>query len=1385
MGDKHMRNEFNKNFAIRNIYICFLLMVGINNISIFAETKKVEKQAKQIKAIRSSPNSDMKIVEKDLSTDNEFIKLISLSGEQTDSAVKIVSDIPESLVLQGTEFFVFRVGDSTPTDLKHNSQYKVKFHDTNNNGLVDRIEWEVVTTSVNLLKKERAYIIKSKKNNHALIDVSDNLQQMELVFDHGLYGKILNLLNAQASGLSKKADFIKNSSDESFSTAVDSMSDTHRVIIMVGLTANQLAKSQTSMEPVLIKDALHTNKAKLARILNKDFNVKNPFVAKHLSTLVVDVPIEELGRLAQEPVIASIGDGELESQFELTVSRELIGANHVRNNLGFDGTGVLVSVIDSGIGNQFDGNGHQDLPNGAKIFSRFNCRDGECFSGTGEDYQDTTLGGHGTSVAGIIGGLGIGNPSLKGVAPGCQLINMKFDGTDNFILALDQSFAIGADVINVSKGFGLCSQGNHRTLNLCVDQVVDLGIMVVKSAGNEGFDNRDDVVVYETISAPGSAFNLITVGSWNDMNDSTGNTGDIDRDSGRGPSCPPSPGDTTYTGGRLKPEIIAPGTGILAPSIDGGYAEFNGTSAATPHVTGSIALLMDAESTLTPLQIKVALLAGAQWDPKGLIGLPMTASIFEGLGGSNTTYRNMNTYGLGLLDTAESLEIVQNTLLSSSVSTAIDRDFILTTMPGKVVKVVVSWFLSTIGPVNASPPTPRVLSNLDVVVTSSDGQETYNSTSSNQNNEFVVFTAIDTQYTASVRGVTIDIGTHQPFAIATNAESLAPTSDLNPVCRILDSSQSVDELTRVMLDGSASSDNETPPGSLQYSWRLLSGNPDFEIRMHDADQAIANFLAPNLQEFESELFSFELAVTDSVGQTNVCTTNITVNGIVDSVISAVDDQFTVAVDSQETLLDILDNDSPGSGVNIVVEADAVQGVARVIGNKIGYTPATGFQGIDDLSYTIDDNTDFSSPARVNVKVGEEYAIYAAIADTNEILRWESNGTFISPVFIDNSMGFSFSNPTAMLFKDPFLFVTTENGRIYRFDAQTGAPAGSGGNAEFVQNQGATVGDVVLANNRLYFTLTTSNEIRYVNADSGGNFSVLFADDGDDLDLPVGLALKSDKLYVANSGDNSILEFDINTGSDSFFVPSNRGGLSDPRDLGFGSDGNLYVLGSVPETVYRFDENGDSFGFGGSTQNATFTSSNLFKDPTSIDATPDGFLYVGNSGDENIVEIEIPETLTSPLVSNFVPSGSEGLTDPISVEIGPVPLPPAPPQPPVLDSIPDQSMNEGESLTVLVQATDSDSLNTDIDLDFFGLPSFGIGVDNGDGTGSIQFDPGFLDAGEFNITVRATDNDNLFDDESFTLTVTNVNRSPTVIITQPTDGSQFEDTDDISFVATAS
>ncbi len=271
---------------------------------------------------------------------------------------------------------------------------------------------------------------------------------------------------------------------------------------------------------------------------------------------------------------------------------ENIGLTTVRSTFaGILGESVRVGIIDTGI----DAN-HPDLAGKVIGF-----RD---FSGKGktQPYDDE---GHGTHVAGTIAG-GNSSGTYIGVAPNVKLIVAKaFDSEghssdDHLIRAMqwmtdpDGNPATNdyPQVINNSWGSDM-TYGNIDPEDTIFCQITEtwmnMGIVPVASSGNEGPGAR-------TISVPGACPSVIAVGAV-DENDNVASF------SSRGSAKWAS---TDY----IKPDISAPGNKITSSYPGGKYATMSGTSMAAPHVTGAIALILQANPTSIPRDTRRTLIAG-------------------------------------------------------------------------------------------------------------------------------------------------------------------------------------------------------------------------------------------------------------------------------------------------------------------------------------------------------------------------------------------------------------------------------------------------------------------------------------------------------------------------------------------------------------------------------------------------------------------------------------------------------------------------------------------------------------------------------------------------------------------------------------------------------
>lgn len=316
----------------------------------------------------------------------------------------------------------------------------------------------------------------------------------------------------------------------------------------------------------------------------------------------------QIQRLPALPALRSIYFDRRLGYF-LDESVPLIGADRVASALGRTGRGVTIAVIDSGI----DGT-HSDLPFGSKVAQ--NVKIAPDLFGTGplvlEGLSNTdTTSGHGTHVAGIAGGTGAAlGGKYRGVATGAKLVGIGtgealfiLTALEGFDWVLQNRLRYGIRVISNSWGTsGAFSPADP--INVASRLARDAGLVVVFAAGNEG---------------PGAnTLNPYCVAEWVICVAAGNKDGRSLADfSSRGIAGDPA----------LRPTITAPGVDIASARATTGivinsflavdlvklgadalsYAAASGTSMATPHVSGVVALMLEANPKLTPDQVKAAL----------------------------------------------------------------------------------------------------------------------------------------------------------------------------------------------------------------------------------------------------------------------------------------------------------------------------------------------------------------------------------------------------------------------------------------------------------------------------------------------------------------------------------------------------------------------------------------------------------------------------------------------------------------------------------------------------------------------------------------------------------------------------------------------------------
>jgi serine protease AprX len=341
---------------------------------------------------------------------------------------------------------------------------------------------------------------------------------------------------------------------------------------------------------------------------------------------------------------------------------------------GWDGTGVGVAVIDSGIYS------HPDLLSAWNRQSRVVYRQSFIGGVQADDF------GHGTHVAGIVAGTGASSnvPGsshvLRGIAPNANLLDLRVldqngNSSDSVVIsALETAVQLKAiynvRVINLSLGRPFYESCTLDPLCQAVEAVWNDGIVVVAAAGNLGRNG------YATVLCPGNSPHAITVGAMKTLETYSRNDDLIASYSSKGP---------TYIDNTVKPDIVAPGNlvvSLLAPgstlantypgnvvgpsyysSTGTGPAEYlrlSGTSMATPVVSGAVALMLQENPTLTPDIVKARLMktAGKTFPVSSTATDPTTGDTY-------TSYYDVFTVGAGYVDIAAALTNYGEPYLSS------------------------------------------------------------------------------------------------------------------------------------------------------------------------------------------------------------------------------------------------------------------------------------------------------------------------------------------------------------------------------------------------------------------------------------------------------------------------------------------------------------------------------------------------------------------------------------------------------------------------------------------------------------------------------------------------------------------------------------------------
>ncbi len=423
----------------------------------------------------------------------------------------------------------------------------------------------------------------------------------------------------------------------------------------------------------------------------------------------------------------------LDEQKEIEANLKAIRADKVWQDLGITGKGVLIGIVDQGV----------DVSHPALIkhYAGYNAeKDSLDTSKTSFDALQDGRGmqeGHGTHVAGILVGsqdLGAGTSAgassdataesegengsadsgtavqhlnRTGVAPGATFINARafregIGATNEDVIAACQwIMAPGGDSARAPRVVNHSWTDGSNKVDPWFDEMAqsmrDAGIFNVMSSGNNGSIKAEP----GSVDNPAGSPLLFTVGA-------TTNEGKLTSFSRRGPSAVP--------GATIKPDVVAPGYQVRSTVAGGGYAAWNGTSMAAPHVAATAALMLEANPSLTVDQIESIIKETAR---------PLTDADYPETPNQGYGHGMVDAYAAvtKALELAGKIPAVTHAALSGHVTTTHAGSANLADETGVVnVALPQTAFIDRAIPVRATVERPEKVHELKLVVVNDAGE---------------------------------------------------------------------------------------------------------------------------------------------------------------------------------------------------------------------------------------------------------------------------------------------------------------------------------------------------------------------------------------------------------------------------------------------------------------------------------------------------------------------------------------------------------------------------------------------------------------------------------------------------------------------------------------
>ena len=488
--------------------------------------------------------------------------------------------------------------------------------------------------------------------------------------------------------------------------------------------------------------ALITKLEALGCIINHEFTI--------IDALGVSIPVDKInlvGGVTGVEMVQSVHEVKHNLNQAVPLTKASQGTLKSAGYDGITGAGVTIAIIDSGV----DGDHSTFGDNQIIAFKDYYGNQDDLDPSDGMNAIDYEFHGTGTASCAV------GSGTYKGPAIDAYLIPVAVQDTYDMIRGIEWCINAkntdfnhdgtpdGPDIISMSMGV---EGGGFQYLDNAAGAAMDNGVLFVTSAGNDGPSAG-------TVNSPATSSKVIAVGATNKYNKQ------IASFSSRGPG----------PGGIIKPDIVAPGEGIVVAYPNNQWMQASGTSYSCPILAGIAALVLQYDPELGPYEVKDLLLSTAlDLGPEG----------------------PDNTYGYGFVDAVAALDGVLKvkTLTASNTKVIEDTNVVFTaTASGTNIKKF-DWDFDGNG-------------EFDLSTTSGSASFTYK-----KNGTFNVKVKITNQHGKSAdNSIKIEVSNRKPDA----------KLDVDV------QSGSIYEDDFVTFNGSRSWDTPSDIKSLEFSWSFDDG----------------------------------------------------------------------------------------------------------------------------------------------------------------------------------------------------------------------------------------------------------------------------------------------------------------------------------------------------------------------------------------------------------------------------------------------------------------------------------------------------------------------------------------------------------------------------------